>query len=63
MARQENPFDMQIKLLMIGDSGAYLPTCLSVTRGVFWIGWTVLKGSIAPVPIPCHTRTRVHRRR
>lgn len=21
MARQENPFDMQIKLLMIGDSG------------------------------------------
>lgn len=23
MARQENPFDMQIKLLMIGDSGAY----------------------------------------
>jgi len=24
MARQENPFDMQIKLLMIGDSGACL---------------------------------------
>lgn len=23
MARHENPFDMQIKLLMIGDSGAY----------------------------------------
>lgn len=23
MARQENPFDMQIKLLMIGDSGAW----------------------------------------
>jgi len=22
MARHENPFDMQIKLLMIGDSGA-----------------------------------------
>lgn len=30
MARQENPFDMQIKLLMIGDSGACVP------RGVFW---------------------------
>jgi hypothetical protein len=23
MARHENPFDMQIKLLMIGDSGAF----------------------------------------
>ncbi len=29
MARQENPFDMQIKLLMIGDSGA-LRACVGV---------------------------------
>ena len=30
MARQENPFDMQIKLLMIGDSGAYPGGCFGL---------------------------------
>lgn len=37
MARQENPFDMQIKLLMIGDSGA-CRVCVVCVRAAHPLG-------------------------
>lgn len=37
MARHENPFDMQIKLLMIGDSGKYgSPSVACFSHAIFF---------------------------
>ena len=35
MARHENPFDMQIKLLMIGDSGEFINTSSYVSDALY----------------------------